>query len=109
WTDRGRQLSDGQRAVLARALWHRRAAGRCGRLHALSRLQPAGGRLDSQPAWRAREPGSRRLPEALQYGSVCALSRDNDHRRRIDLLADGEPAGRPWWTGLRLQMEHGMD
>ena len=31
-----------QRAVLARALRHRRAARRCGRLDALSRLQPAG-------------------------------------------------------------------
>ena len=42
-----------QRAVLARALRHRRAARRCGRLDALSRLQPAGRRLDSRTATAA--------------------------------------------------------
>jgi len=52
WTDRGRQFSGRQCTVLARALWHRRAASRCGRLHALSRLQPSGGRLDCEPAGR---------------------------------------------------------
>ena len=51
---------------------HRRAARRCRRLDALSRLQPAGGRLDSQPAWRPREPRSHQLPPPLQHARCSA-------------------------------------
>ena len=42
----GRELPARERAVLAGPLRDRRPARRCGRFHALSRLQPARGRLD---------------------------------------------------------------
>ena len=76
---RSGQLPGLQRAVLARALRHRRPARRCGRLHALSRLQPAGGRLDSEQAWRPRKSRGHRLPAPLQHRGVRALSA-GDHR-----------------------------
>src|SRR3982075_2399418 len=50
---RGHQFPGLECAVLARALWHRRPARRCGRLHALSRLLQARRRLDTEQAWRA--------------------------------------------------------
>ena len=63
---RGAQLPDLERAVLARQIPHRRPARRCRRLDALSRLLAQDGRMDSQPLRRPREPRSHRLPAALQ-------------------------------------------
>ncbi len=60
-----RELPDRQRALLARALPRRRAAGRCRRLDALSRLQPASRRVDPQRPRRPREPRGDRLPAQL--------------------------------------------
>ena len=77
---RGRQLPGLQRAVLARSLRCRRTARRCRRVHAVSRLQPARGRLDSEQAWRPRESRGDRIPAALQSRSVRQIPA-RDHRR----------------------------
>ena len=55
-------LPDQQRALLARALPHRRPARRCGRLDALPRLFAQGRRMDAQRGRRPREPRGDRLP-----------------------------------------------
>ena len=58
---RGAQLPGRQRAVLARGVPHRRAAGRRRRLDALPRLLPRGGRVGAQRVRRPGEPrGGRR-------------------------------------------------
>ncbi len=56
---RGRELPARQRAVLARALSHRRAPGRCGRLDALSRLLAQAGRVDPEPVTAATRTSMR--------------------------------------------------
>ena len=71
---RGDELPHGQRAVLDGALRHRRAARRCGRLDDLSRLQPPGRRLDSEPLRRPREHRRHRIPAAHQHAGVRAAS-----------------------------------
>jgi hypothetical protein len=53
---RGLQLSDLERALLARGIPRRRAAGGCGGLDALPRLFPQRRRMGAQHPRRAREP-----------------------------------------------------
>ena len=56
WPQRGAELPDLQRALLAGAVPHRRpACGRCG-FHALSGLQPQAGRVGAQQERRQGEP-----------------------------------------------------
>ena len=104
-----RCLSHLQRPVLDRQIPHRRAPGRCGRLHALSRLFPGARTMDPQ---RIRRPGKscrHQLPPQNQRGAARHFSRRPDHCRRINLLAHGQPthlSRRPW---LQPQMEHGLD
>ena len=81
-----------QRAVLARPLRRRRPARRCRRLDALSRLQPARRRLDSEQIWRPRKPRSHRFPAPLQHRSVRAFSAGHHGRRRIHRMAAGVAA-----------------
>ena len=64
-----------ERAVLARALPHRRPARRCGRLDALSRLQPPAGRLDSEPAMAAARTSRRSRSCAASTPSCSRASR----------------------------------
>ncbi len=59
---RGAQLPGGQRAVLARRVPHRRAAGRRGGLHALPGLLPARGPVAAQRLRRPGEPGRGVVP-----------------------------------------------
>ena len=61
---------------------HRRAARRCGRLDALSRLQPAGRRLDSEQLRRAREHRRHRVPAPHQHRGFRARSRTPPRSRR---------------------------
>ena len=79
-------------AVLARPLRDRRAAGRCGRIDALSRLQPAGGRLDSQPASAAARTSRRSRSCAASTPRCSRASRRRPRRRR------NRPPGR-WCRG----------
>src|SRR5262245_3197924 len=108
-TRRGDEFPPRQCAVLARSLQGGRAARRCGRFHALPRLQPARGRLDSQQVWRARERRCDRLPAANEHGSVPAIPAGDHGGGRVDGLADGVAPGRVGRAGLRLQVEHGVD
>ena len=103
------EFPDRQRAVLARALRHRRAARRCGRLHALSRLQPAGRRLDPEPLRRPREHRGHRVSAPHQHAGVRPPSARDHGGRGIHRLADGVAAGRLGRPRLRLQVEHGVD
>ena len=58
---RGPQLPDRQRALLAGQVSHRWSARGRGGVHALSRLRPQRGTVDPQPLRRPREPGGGRL------------------------------------------------
>src|SRR6266404_5380459 len=53
-------------AVLVGALWHRWRARRCGRLDAVSGLQPARGRLDPEQVWRPGKSRCHRFPAPFQ-------------------------------------------
>ena len=63
-----------ERAVLARSFPYRRTAGRCGRLDALSRLQPQAGGVDPESLRRPREPRGARLPATAQRSHLCATA-----------------------------------
>jgi 1,4-alpha-glucan branching enzyme len=78
---------------LARALPYRRAAGRCGGLHALSRLQPRGRRVGAQRVRRQREPRRGGLPEAPERACLRRIPGLHHHGRGIDRLA-GRSRGR---------------
>ena len=106
---RGGRLPAQQRAVLDGGVPHRRPARGCGRLHALPRLQPQGGRVDPERVRRQREPGSDRLPQADERDPLREVSERHHHRRGVDLVADGVPARLPRRPRLRLQVEHGLD
>ena len=99
-----------QRAVLARALRHRRAARRCRRLDALSRLQPPGRRLDPEQARRPRKSRGDRLPAPLQHRGVRPHSRNaTTAAEESTAWPHGVAAGRLGRARLRLQVEHGLD
>ena len=106
---RGRELPLLQRALLGRALPHRRAARRCRRLDALPRLFAPRGRMAAQRRRRQREPRGDRLPPARQRARLRRLSRRGHDRRGIDRLARRLAADRPRRPRLRLQVEHGLD
>ena len=98
-----------QCAVLAGPLPDRRLSRRCGRLDALSRLQPSGRRLDSQPLRRTGKSRGDRLPAPVQYRGVRALSQRHHPGGGIDRLAARLTPNRRRWARLRLQVEHGVD
>ena len=77
---RGARVPDLQRAFLAEGISHRRPAGGCRGVHALSRLFAQAGRVDSQPIRRQREPGGHRFPAPLQRTGARGARRL--HRRR---------------------------
>ena len=60
-----------QRAALAGELSRRRTARGCGGLDALPRLQPQGGRVDSEQLWRPGESRSGRVPAASSTRAVA--------------------------------------
>ena len=96
-------------AVLAGALWHRRPARRCGRLDAVSGLQPARGRLDPEQIWWPGKSRRHRFPAPFQYRSVRPFSAGHHGRGRINRVAAGIAPGRIWRARLWLQMEYGLD
>ncbi len=106
---RGAQLPGRQRAVLARGVPRRRAAGRRRRLDALPRLLAPGRRVDAQQVRRPGEPRGGRLPAGDERDRLQARARRGDDRRGVDVLAGCHPADAPGRARLRLQVEHGLD
>ena len=106
---RGPQLPARQRAVLARALPHRRPPGRCRGVDALPRLLAEARGVDPQQVRRQREPRGHRLHQAVQRALPRHVSRHPDHRRGVDELVGGlapDLSGRP---RLQPEVEHGLD
>ena len=106
---RGAQLPRRERALLARGVPHRRAAGRRRRLDALPRLLAQGRRVDPQRARRPRAPRGDRPAPGGQRDGVQARARHRHDRRGVDLVAgrhQGDLERRP---GLRAEVEHGLD
>ena len=106
---RGAQLPRRQRPVLARGVPRRRAAGRRGRLDALPGLLPQGRRVGAEHVRRPGEPRGGRLPAGDERDRLQAGARRDHHRRGVDVLAGRHPADPPGRSGLRLQVEHGLD
>jgi len=99
-------------AVLAGALWHRRPARRCGRLDAVSGLQPARGRLDPEQIWRSGKPRRRSISCAVFQLPKCSAHFPQAHHGRGRNQPRGPQVfapGRIWRAGLWLQMEYGLD
>src|ERR1035438_7089992 len=65
--------------------------------------------MDSQQVWWTREPGSDRVPAALQSRSLQRASRHSNLRRRIHLLPDGFAANLSRRAGVRDEVGHGLD
>ena len=104
---RGAELPAVERAVLARGISRRRAAGRRGRVDAVSRLLAPRRRVDSEPVRRAREPRGDRLPAAAEHADARRASRARSprprNRRRIPAsagrctsAASGSPTSGTW-------------
>ena len=106
---RGRQLPDRQRAVLARPLPRRRPARRRRRVDALPRLLAQGRRMAAQPPRRQREPRGGRLPAQAEQGGLRPPPRRDHDRRGVDGLAGGVAPDLRRRPRLRLQVEHGLD
>ena len=107
---RGAQLPLRQRALLARGVPRRRAAGRRRRVDALPRLLARGGRVDAEQVRRPREPRGGAVPPGDERHRLQAGARRRPRSPR------SRPPGRrsPGPTsvgraGLRLQVEHGLD
>ena len=107
---RGALVPREQRAVLARPLSHRRPARRCRRVDALSRLRPQAGRMGAQRARRAARISTRsRSCASSTKRSTASHPGRADHRRGVDRVAAGLAPDLRRRTGLRAQVEHGMD
>ena len=106
---RGAQLPGRQRAVLARGVPRRRAAGRRRRLDALPRLLARGRRVDAQHARRPREPRGGAVPPGDQRHRLQAGARGVTIAEESTALAGRHPADPRRRPGLRLQVEHGLD
>ena len=104
---RGAQLPRRQRAVLGEGVPHRRHPRRRGRLDALPRLLPR--RLGAQHPRRPGEPRGGRVPAGDERDRLPRGARRGDHRRGVDRVAGRDPADAPRRSGLRLQVEHGLD
>ena len=107
---RGAQLPDQQRPLLARPLPRRRPArGRRG-LHALPRLLAQGRRVDPQRLRRPREPGGHRAScarlNAAVYEDYPDVQTIAEESTSWPMVSRPTYAGRP---GLRAQVGHGLD
>ena len=92
-----------KRPVLARPISHRRAARRCRRFDALSRLQPARRAVGSRTNMAGAKISTPSVFFAASISEVFSRFPERDHRSRgIDRLADGFEAGRLGRARLRL-------
>ena len=98
-----------QRAVVARALPRRRAAGRRRGVDAVPRLLALGRRVDPQRLRRSGEPRGHRLPAAAQRRHRRGVPRRRHVRRGVDVVADGHGTDRQRRARLRVQVGHGLD
>ena len=106
---RGEKFPAVERAVLARGVSRGRPPRRCRRVDAVPRLLAHRRPVDSQPLRRAREPRNHRLPAAAQHADARRAPGVDHRRRRINVVAGGEPPGASGGPGLHVQMEHGVD
>ncbi len=67
------------------------------------------GRVGAKHVWRARESRRHRLHEALQRGLLRTLPGHRHDCRGIDFVARGFEADLYGRSGLRVQVEHGLD
>ena len=67
------------------------------------------GEWTAQRARRPREPRGRAVPPGDERHRLQAGARGGDHRRGVDQLGRRHPADRRGRSGLRLQVEHGLD
>ncbi len=93
---RGAQFPGGQRAVLGGPVSRRRAARRCGRIDALSGLQPQRRRMAAEPLWRPGESRGHRFSSPDERCRAPRVPRHSDHCRGVDLLCRRDAASRPW-------------
>ncbi len=106
---RGAQFPGVQRAVLGGPVSRRRAARRCGRIDALSGLQPQRRRMAAEPLWRPGESRGHRFSAPNERCRAPRVPRHSDHRRGVDFVCRGDAAARAWRPRLQFQMEHGLD
>ncbi len=106
---RGAQLPDRQRPVLAGGVPRRRPAGGRGRLHALPGLLAQRGRVGPQRVRRQRGPGRGPVPQGLQHRHLPGAPGGDDGGRGVDRLAERVPPGLPGRPRVRVQVEHGLD
>ena len=104
---RGAQLPRRQRAVLVQGVPRRRRPRRRRRLDALPRLLAH--RVGAQHLRRPGEPRGGRVPAGDERDRLPRGARRGHHRRGVDRLARRHPAHPPRRSGLRLQVEHGLD
>ncbi len=90
WAQRGAQLPHFIGALLVREVPHRRHPGRRGRLDAVPRLRPQGGRMDTELLRRPGESRSDQFPAHPERGGVPRSSRRLDDCRWCP--------GRPPWA-----------
>ena len=109
WPQRSAQFPDRERALLAGQISHRRAAGGCGRVHALSRLFAQRRAVDPECFRRPRESGRGLFSETLQRSLLRAFSGNCHDRRGINRLARRFATDVSRRTRVRVQMEHGLD
>ena len=99
---RGAQLPDVERHLLARQLPRRRAARRCGGVDALPGLLAQGRRVGPEPVRRQREPRRDRLPAAVQRGASTASTptpRPSPRSRRRGRACRGRRTRAAWVSG----------
>ena len=106
---RGAQLPGRQRLLLARRIPHRRAARGRGVLDAVPGLQPQARPVAPEHLRRSRKPRSHRLPQGSQRHRVQEQPRRHDDRRGIHRLPRHHRTDRRRRTGIRPQVEHGLD
>ena len=67
------------------------------------------GRVAAEPPRGQREPGGDRLPPAVQRGRLPVPPGGDDHRRGVDVVADGLAPDVRRRARVRVQVEHGLD